>query len=238
MNADLLSQPASLRELARDLICARIITGDLMPEHIYSARMLAEHLGVSATPIREAMLDLSRDHMLVPVRNKGFRVPELSEHVLTELYELRMLLEPASIRRVAGRLDALKLQHAEVLVLKIEGAAAQDDLDVFIAADRDFHLGLLETLGNERLVEIVGSLRNQQRLYGLTALSRAGLLKESAQEHREMLSCLVRGDGRAAERLMVRHLRHTRGVWAGHEEASEIYADSAGGQAPESFVSH
>ena len=218
---------SSLREQARDLICARIITGDLEPGRVYSARSLAERLRVSPTPVREAMLDLSRDHMLVPVRNKGFLVPELSEHVLTELYELRMLLEPPSMKRLAGALEFADVDRAERLADTLELAAARGDIDGFLASDREFHLGLLSSIGNERLVDIVGSLRDQQRLYGLRQLSRLGLLEESAHEHRELLACLVKGDGLGAENLMVRHLRHTRGVWAGRHENGEVGKDVA-----------
>ena len=135
-----LMQLSSLRERARDLICARVITGDLEPGRVYSARSLAERLGVSPTPVREAMLDLSRDHMLVPVRNKGFLVPELSEHVLTELYELRMLLEPPSLRRIASALDFRRRRPGRKAGPdKIEQAAAHGDIDGFLASDREFH---------------------------------------------------------------------------------------------------
>jgi DNA-binding GntR family transcriptional regulator len=209
---------ASLREQARDAIRSRIITGELVPRQVYSARALADELGVSATPVREAMLDLTRDHLLLPVRNKGFEVAALSDQDLGHILDLRMLLEPPSSRRLAGLLSENQVAYLSRLTEETEDAASQGDLVRFLVGDREFHIGLLSQLENERLLEIVRSLRDQQRLYGLAGLRATGHLAESASEHRELLAAIAAGDGDSAEALTVRHLRHTRGVWAGRDQ--------------------
>jgi DNA-binding GntR family transcriptional regulator len=89
----------------------------------------------------------------------------------------------------------------------------------FLAADREFHLGLLELIGNRRLVDLVGHLRDQSRLYGLRNLVSEGSLMASSEEHHRMLDALVHGNSGEAEELMRIHLRHTRGLWAGLPEA-------------------
>jgi DNA-binding GntR family transcriptional regulator len=211
-------QPVSLREQARAAIRASIITGQMEAGRVYSVPMLAEQFGVSLTPVREAMLDLVQEHLVETVRNKGFRVSEPSEKELEEIYEIRMMLEAPVLRRLAGRLPDSACSEFALLAKRIEDSAARGDLAGFLAADRDFHLGLLGQLGNERLIEIVGSLRDQTRLYGLNDLVRTDTLMDSAREHSEILRSIAEGDGQGVEGLMRHHLEHTRGLWAGRAE--------------------
>jgi DNA-binding GntR family transcriptional regulator len=105
-------------------------------------------------------------------------------------------------------------------VREIELAATAGDLAGFLLYDRTFHLGLLELTGNRRLVRLVSDLRDQTWLVGLMPLVRGGQLVTSAAEHRLILEAIRRRDGDEAERLMLAHLRHTRGIWAGRTEIS------------------
>jgi DNA-binding GntR family transcriptional regulator len=209
----------SLRVQARDAIRASIITGEMEAGRIYSVPLLADRLDVSLTPVREAMLDLVNERLLEPVRNKGFRVPVLSDRDLEDIFEIRLLLEASTVRRIAGPIPDSKRIEFVRLVDEIEGRAAEGDLAGFLSADRQFHLGLLSMLGNQRLIEIVGSLRDQTRLYGLADLAKSGQLMESAREHADILESIAAGDGTRAETLTRHHLLHTRGIWAGRSEA-------------------
>ena len=83
-------------------------------------------------------------------------------------------------------------------------------------------MALLGLTGNGRLVELVAELRKQTRMVGLAHLSETEELKKSALEHHELLDLLVQGDGDAAEKLMVHHIRHVLGWWAGNAEAGDI----------------
>ncbi len=208
----------SLREQARAAIRASIITGEMEAGRVYSVPPLAEQLNVSLTPVREAMLDLVNEHLLEPVRNKGFRVPVLSDKDLEDIFEIRLMLEAPTVGRIAGPVPAARYAELAELVSQIEDRAAGGDLADFLQADRQFHLGLLALLGNERLVEIVGSLRDQTRLYGLAELVRSGRLMASAREHADILTAVADGDGARAEALTRHHLEHTRGIWAGRSE--------------------
>jgi DNA-binding GntR family transcriptional regulator len=211
-------RPVSLREQARQAIRASIVTGDMAAGRVYSAPLLADQLGVSPTPVREAMLDLVKERLLEPVRNKGFRVPALSDGDLKDIFEIRLLLEASTMRRIASPMPGTQRTEFSRLVTEIERHAASADLIGFLEADRRFHLGLLAMIGNQRLLDIVGSLRDQTRLYGLADLAKSGRLTESASEHVGILDAVARGEGKRAEALMRRHLEHTRGVWAGRSE--------------------
>jgi DNA-binding GntR family transcriptional regulator len=209
---------SSLRDQARQAIRARIVTGDLAAGEIYSAASLAERLGVSATPVREAMLDLAAVGLVEAVRNRGFRVVAPGERDLDEIGELRLLLEPPALRLVAERAGDDQLAALEPLLAALEAAAESGDVVAYLTADREFHLRLLDLAGNRRLGRLVDQLRDQTRLIGIEALAESGRLAASDREHREMLDALRARDADRAEALMRAHVQHTRGIWAGRAE--------------------
>ncbi len=217
----------SLRERARSVIRSSILTGQIAPGHVYTAGYFAKSLGVSATPIREALLDLANDGLVEFVRNRGFRIPLASEQDLDEIFELRLMLEVPSVGRLAGRLDDGTAQVCARYAEKMVDCAQSRDLGGFLEADRLFHLKLLGALQNRLLVEIVGKLRDRTPLYALPHLAESGQLLAAAQEHNQILEAIVRGDKSDAVRQMSKHLRHTRGVWVGLQEqpaAGEEYS--------------
>ncbi|MGN6600433.1 MAG: GntR family transcriptional regulator, partial [Actinomycetes bacterium] len=87
----------SLRERAADALRAALVAGEMRPGVTYSAPSLAAQFGVSATPVREAMLGLAKEGLVEAVRNKGFRVTELSDRDLDEITELRSLVEVPTV---------------------------------------------------------------------------------------------------------------------------------------------
>jgi DNA-binding GntR family transcriptional regulator len=214
--------PANLRQQAAEVIRASIVGGELEPGEIYSAPALAERLGVSATPVREAMLDLAADGLVAPVRNRGFRVVVVDDEALDEICELRQLLEVPAVGLVIDRADDRALMPLYEKVNAIERAAAASDVAEFLLTDREFHLSLLGLTGNDRLVRLVGQLRNQTRLIGIKGLAESGLLMASALEHRPILEAICRRDRDGARLLMRRHLEHTRESWAGRAPADTL----------------
>jgi DNA-binding GntR family transcriptional regulator len=214
--------PANLRSQAAEVIRASIVGGELAPGEIYSAPTLAERLGVSATPVREAMLDLAKDGLVEPVRNRGFRVVVVDDEDLDEISELRHLLEVPAMGIVIARASDEELMQLFEKVGAIERAAEVPDVPEFLLADRDFHLSLLTLAGNERLVRLVGQLRTQTRLIGIKGLAESGQLMASALEHRPILEAVCRRDAPAAKTLMRQHLDHTRESWAGRIPAADL----------------
>jgi DNA-binding GntR family transcriptional regulator len=214
-----LVRPTTLSALAKDSILVRIVAGEIGPGEVYSAPVLAGVLGVSVTPVREALLELAAAGLVEPVPNKGYRVVELSQHDLDEIFQVRLMLEVPAVAEIA-RLGsaAADMTRFRTLAEDIERRAEDGDVPAFLESDRQFHLGLLATLGNGRLTDIVSRLRYQARLYGLPSLAKSGELKESAHEHRELLDAIGRDDAEAAAAIMTHHLQHTRGIWAGKAE--------------------
>ncbi|MFI9364923.1 GntR family transcriptional regulator [Kitasatospora sp. NPDC053057] len=217
----LISVQERLRDQVAHALRAALISGELRPGVVYSAPALAADFGVSATPVREAMLDLAREGLVEAVRNKGFRVTELTERDLDDYTEIRALIEVPTVGRVTRTATKDQLERLRPQAEAIVAAARKHDLIGYLEADRQFHLDLLGLAGNARLVDVVGDLRKRSRLYGLTRLDEQGQLVSSAEEHVELLDLMLTGDAEAAEACMTRHLSHVRSLWAGQDEAAE-----------------
>jgi DNA-binding GntR family transcriptional regulator len=205
----------SLREQALQIVRHALVSGEIKPGDIYSAAALADRLGVSNSPVREAMLTLVHEGLMEAVPNRGFRVVPLSDADLEEVYQLRLLLEVPAMVQLAERGIAAEQERLTALAEDIERAAADLDVMRFLEADRTFHLELLGLLGNRRLVTVVANLRDQTRLYGLKALARQDKLSASAAEHRGLVTAIASGDTKRVEQVCRAHLEHTRREWAG-----------------------
>ncbi|MGO4751716.1 GntR family transcriptional regulator, partial [Streptomyces sp. 2MCAF27] len=117
-----------LRDRVRNALRAAIISGELTPGTVYSAPTLAAKFGVSSTPVREAMIDLVKEELVVAQPNKGFLITEVSEQDLDEVTAVRLLVEPPSVRAVVPLVPAEDFPALRELAQRIVEAAVKGDL--------------------------------------------------------------------------------------------------------------
>ncbi|MBK0420757.1 GntR family transcriptional regulator [Leucobacter sp. CSA2] len=209
-----LDRPRNLRETVLDQLRTAIITGRLEEGEIVSAPVLGQALGVSATPVREAMMDLAREGLVETLKNKGFRITSMSEKDLDDLAQIRVLLEPPAMRLVAGNIPDEDIAGLQALADDCLRAAETEDLERYLRDDREFHAQILSYANNPQLTELATSLRTRTRLYGIGLLASQGRLSTTASEHQTLIDLLVAGDGEAAVELLRQHISHARDVWA------------------------
>ncbi|AXH95130.1 GntR family transcriptional regulator [Ornithinimicrobium avium] len=211
-------EQASLRAQIAEALRALLITGQMAPGELYSAPRLAAQFGVSATPVREAMLDLVSEGLVEVVRNKGFRVTAVGDEELDAMAELRTLVEPPVMGMVAEACEGAVAEAVEALrplAAEIEAAAGREDLVSYIEADTEFHLRFLALHGNDHVVSTVRDLRSRSRLFGLSPLMESGVIMQHVAEHEEMVGLALERDRPRMEALVRRHIGHVRAAWAG-----------------------
>ena len=206
----------SLRETVTKALRAAVISGEMKPGEVYSAPTLGKRFGVSPTPVREAMLDLAKEGLVVSLPNKGFRVTEVSDDDLDDITALRLLIEPPTVRDVTPFIDGDGAARLGEMAVAIVDYAGDGDLIAYTEADRAFHIAILEYSGNKRLVSLISELRAHTRLLGLAPLAATGKLREMALEHVELVDLMAAGKADEAQELMTRHIGHVRGEWARH----------------------
>lgn len=214
----------SLRDRALDTLRQAIVTGEIRPGELHSASSVAKRLGVSVSPVREAMLTLVNEGILEPVRNRGFRIVEMTADDLAEVVEMRTWLEVPALMELASRPKDLAedMPALHELCSEIEALAEAGDPVAFLARDREFHLKLIALHGNRRLVEWVAVLRDQTRLYGIPELANMGALQRAAGEQRQVLESIEAGDAERTGELMRLHLSQILTTWAEREDAAAV----------------
>ncbi|MEV4784382.1 GntR family transcriptional regulator [Streptomyces tuirus] len=210
-------QRASVRGQILDALRAALVAGDLRPGEVYSAPVLGEQFGVSATPVREAMQQLALEGAVEVVPNRGFRVVERGVRELAELAEVRALIEVPVMLRLARTVPAERWAELRPLAEATVRAASSGCRATYAEADRGFHRAVLSLSGNEQLVQIAQDLhrRAQWPLVGggPGVRGRADLVAD-AHEHTALLDALVARDLDVVRALVGEHFGGAAGAAA------------------------
>jgi DNA-binding GntR family transcriptional regulator len=198
--------PASLRDTVLRRVRADIVSGHAGPGTMYSVPTLAEEIGVSTTPVREALLELSRDGLITPVRNRGFRVEATTLEDLKNGFALRELLEQHAMVSLAEK-RLTDTEPLRKLADEVAAAVKRKDSGGYIEADRAFHLELVSRANNPMLTRFIMELRDGMRLYGMD--SPAGRQRQiaSVKEHYQLIDMASAGEIDAIAGLVAQHIR-------------------------------
>ncbi|MFC8915297.1 GntR family transcriptional regulator [Streptomyces sp. NPDC047821] len=201
-----LVQRHSVRGQVLDALRTALVSGELVPGEVYSAPALGARLGVSATPVREAMQQLATEGAVEVVPNRGFRVTRRTPRELAELAEVRALIEVPVMLRLARTVPADRWSELRPLAEATSAAAALGDRAHYAESDRAFHRAVLALAGNEQLVAIAEDLhrRSQWPLVAGPATRRADLVADAA-EHSALLDALIAQDLTVVQALVREH---------------------------------
>lgn len=206
---------STLKQSTQNLIRQLLFSGIMVPGEIYSANSLASHLGISNSPAREAMMALAAIGLLEPVRNRGFRVVELSEHDRYEVYEMRVLIEVEAARQAATRdigIEAIE-NIVRLAQRSIEALppTREDPALPYLNADHDFHMAVVDSIGNSRWSKTISNLRDESRVNGAYRYLKDNQgLQHSAREHVDIAKAVQERDPEKAAALMLKHLEYAR----------------------------
>jgi DNA-binding GntR family transcriptional regulator len=201
-----ITKALSLREQVERSLRAALFSGEMVTGQTYSVPGLAEKYGVSATPVREAVLELTNEGLLIAVPNKGFRVADISRETLIQLTEIRRLIEVPTTVELAKTITPEDVERLRELALLTRRYAERNDLVNYIEADRKFHHEMLVLSGNPLIAEYVEDMRSRVRLHALPAIIKVGMLVTGADLHLDVLDAIVRGDAEAIDDAVTRHM--------------------------------
>ncbi|MFE1027334.1 GntR family transcriptional regulator [Streptomyces sp. NPDC058818] len=207
-----LVQRSSVRGQVLDALRTALVSGELRPGEVYSAPVLGERFGVSATPVREAMQQLALEGAVEVVPNRGFRVVERGDRELAELAEVRALIEVPVLLRLARTVPAGRWAELRPLAEATVRAASSGCPATYAEADRAFHRAVLALAGNDQLVRIAGDLhrRAQWPPAGAPAVRGRADLIADAHEHTALLDALIAGDPDLVRTLVGEHFGEAR----------------------------
>ncbi|MFZ3172508.1 MAG: GntR family transcriptional regulator [Carboxydocellales bacterium] len=195
-----------LREIVFESLREAIINGNLEPGERMMEIQLADEMGVSRTPVREAIRKLELEGFVVMIPRKGAYVAGISLKDIADVFEIRAALESLAAALAAERITEEELESLECSLVKVAECTEADDLEALITVDTDFHDILYKASRNERLVQIVSNLREQIQRFRMTSLSQPGRMKDALEEHRKLVEALSERNIELARTLAREHI--------------------------------
>lgn len=191
---------------AYDMLKRRIITLEIPPGAPLDERELKDKLGIGRTPLREAMLRLSHERMIVHVPRRGARVSELSIFDLQEMIEARSHIEPLVTLRAAERAADTDIRYLESLIERAEAAVDAGDVESTIDDDLEFHTAIARMNGNRYFATTAEQINTALLRYWYISFTGPAGLANSFGHHRKILEAIAARDPGLARARALEHI--------------------------------
>lgn len=195
-----------LREVVCETLRTAIIEGILKPGERLMEIQVSEELGVSRTPVREAIRKLELEGFVVMIPRRGTYVSDLSIKDINEVFEVRTALDVLAAGLAAERITYEELEQMERLLVELGTYIEQNDMQKIVEADSEFHDLLYSASRNMRLVGIINNLREQLTRFRAQSMSYPGRLKIMLGEHTRLVESLGQRNVALAKRLAGEHM--------------------------------
>jgi DNA-binding GntR family transcriptional regulator len=198
----------SLKQQTFESIKNAIINQTILPGQILYERQLSEMLGISRTPVRESIPLLEMEGWVKSVPRKGTFVSNISEKDVEEVIQLRRANESLVVELLIPTISDSEIENIE----KMYGVQAQlkQNINQFIMTDKDFHIYLAELSGNQRLANLMKTLSDQLRWFGVRALNTPNRNEQTLNEHAAIIDSIKNRDVERAKKAVVNHINHTQ----------------------------
>ena len=195
-----------LRELVFENIREAIINGHLKPGERLMEIQLAEELGVSRTPVREAIRKLELEGFVVMIPRKGAYVTDITIKDIVDVFELRWALEALAAELAAERATEEEIEQMERHLLELAKVVEEQDVKKIVEIDTKFHETIYTASRNKRLGQILSLLGELIQRYRTLTLSKSERIKVTMEEHRAIVEALAARDPQRAGRLAQEHI--------------------------------
>jgi DNA-binding GntR family transcriptional regulator len=198
-----------LREVVAETLREAIVNGTLNPGERLMEIQLAEELGVSRTPVREAIRKLELEGFVVMIPRRGTYVADLSIKDINEVFEIRTALDVLAAGLAVERITEDELEQLERLLVEIGELIETDDTDRIVEADSQFHDVLYRASRNDRLVGIINNLREQFTRFRSISIQYPGRMVKSVEEHRRLVEAIASRDTELAQQIAREHMENS-----------------------------
>ena len=201
----------TLREKIVETVRNAIVNGQIAAGARVAEPELADHFGISRTPIREAFRQLESEGFITVIPRKGAIVASLSAKDISDFYDLKMVLEGYAARCATKVLTEKEMAKMEAVNRQMEVAAAKKDLRKVLVLHNEFHDIFLKACGNEKLHAIVQNMVMQFQRFRLI-LAMRGKIEGSIRQHREIIDAFRKRNSDMAESLVIKNAQYGKKV--------------------------
>ena len=197
-----IKQPESLAKMAYEAIRQSILSGQWKIGELYNEKAIAADLGISRTPVREALLELASQDLIIFLPRRGLMINRFTRRDVDEIFEVRKAIELAAVEKIVKTSPPFDLFEIEESLLNQRKAVKQKDYLAFMEADRLFHTSFSELTNNRRIITILENIRDMIHVMGVKALALEGRALEVIEEHQTILEAVKKGNIEEARRTM------------------------------------
>lgn len=197
-----------LRDVVFNTLRQAILRGELKPGERLMEIQLAERLGVSRTPIREAIRKLELEGLVLMIPRRGAEVAKISEKNLRDVLEVRRCLEELAVELACQRMDDEALEHLALAHKKFMEVVKGTDMMQMAECDEAYHDVIYEATGNQRLIQLLNNIREQMYRYRLEYIKDAGKRQILVHEHERILAALQQHHVKEAKDAMREHIEN------------------------------
>ncbi len=219
MGLNKINKPEPLAKTALKTLRQSILTNELTTGVIYNEKSIAADLGISRTPVREALLELASKRLVKFLPQKGVIVNTFSNAEIDDAFEIRTALELFSIKKICLNYKTLDVSRlVRDLTDQKEAARVKDKLG-FMEADRAYHMQFSRLTENKYLVNMMEDIRDIMHLMGYQALGIKDRMQDVIREHENISNAIVKGNFGKAKEYMKYHLDTSR------DAVKQVYQD-------------
>lgn len=197
-----------LRDVVFKTLRQAILTGELKPGERLMEIHLANRLGVSRTPIREAIRMLELEGLVTMIPRKGAEVSRISKQDISDVLEVRASLDALAVRLCCERITEEEIQKLEEAVKSFSEAVDSGDLTAVAQADVDYHDIIVNASKNKRLIQMVFNLAERVYRYRLEYIKDKSSHENLIKEHQEILDFIKKKDAANAEKAIIKHVQN------------------------------
>jgi len=195
-----------LRDVVFEHLRNSILNGDLKPGERLMEVQLAEQLGVSRTPVREAIRKLELEGLVVMVARKGAYVADVSVKDILDVLEVRSVLEGLAASLAAERMTEEELEELELISYHFKRHIESSNTEGMIEKDMQFHDKIIHSTRNPKLIQITQSLQEQVQRFRITYFSEYSKSKNLLMEHQAILEAIANRDAATAQKVAQSHI--------------------------------
>ena len=197
-----------LRDVVFNTLRRAILRGELKPGERLMEIQLANKLGVSRTPIREAIRKLELEGLVLMIPRKGAEVAEITEKNLRDVLEVRCALEELAVQLACERIDGEGMKALHDAGMHFKEVLDSDDITRIAQADEAFHDVIFTATGNARLIQLLNNLREQMYRYRIEYLKKRECYPILIAEHKEIFDAISERDKDRATRVTSQHINN------------------------------
>lgn len=196
----------TLRERAFEELRSAILEGKIPPGTRLVERTLAEDMGISRTPVHDALTGLVKELLVKKLPNKGFVVSRIEKKEIIQLYSLRLHLEILALQWALSNLTSDLLRKLKNNVSRMEQCALKEDIKCIVRANFEFHQMILAAADSQILTSFIEQVQANARLFRIRSVSSPNRIQMVIEEHRKLISALEKKDEEGAVNCIKSHL--------------------------------